>query len=51
MHSNIYRGVEQYANTHNISVADAAEKAISLFLQKVEPKQSITVRSCVNLQR
>lgn len=39
INSNIYRGAEQYANMHNISVADAVEKAISLFLQKAEPKQ------------
>lgn len=32
---------EQYANLHNISVADAVEKAILLFLQKVQPKQKL----------
>lgn len=28
INSNVYRGAEQYANLHNISVADAVEKAI-----------------------
>lgn len=45
INSNIYRGAEQYANMHNISVADAVEKAISLFLQKAEPKQKISETS------
>ncbi len=40
--SNIYRGAEQYAYLHNISVADAVEKAILLLLQKVQPKQKLT---------
>lgn len=41
INSNVYRGAEQYANLHNISVADAVEKAILLFLQKVQPKQKL----------
>ena len=39
--SNIYKGAESYAKLHNISVTVAIEKAISLFLQKVEPKQKL----------
>ena len=42
INSNVYRGAEQYAHLHNISVADAVEKAILLFLQKVQPKQKLT---------
>lgn len=41
INSNVYRSAEQYANLHNISVADAVEKAILLFLQKVQPKQKL----------
>ena len=39
--SNIYKGAESYAKLHNISVTAAIEKAISLFLQKVQPKQKL----------
>ena len=39
--SNIYKGAESYAKLHNISVTTAIEKAISLFLQKVQPKQKL----------
>lgn len=39
--SNIYKGVESYAKLNNISVTAAIEKAISLFLQKVQPKQKL----------
>lgn len=39
--SNIYKGAESYAKLHNISVTAAIEKAISLFLQKVQPKQRL----------
>ena len=39
--SNIYKGAENYAKLHNISVTAAIEKAISLFLQKVQPKQKL----------
>ena len=39
--SNIYKGAESYAKLHNISVTAAIEKAISMFLQKVPPKQKI----------
>ncbi len=42
INSNIYKGAEQYAHLHNISVAAAVEKAISLFLQKTQPKQQLT---------
>ena len=42
MDSNIYKGAESYAKLHNISVTAAIEKAISLFLQKVQqPKQKL----------
>ena len=37
----IYKGAESYAKLHNISVTAAIEKAISLFLQKVQPKQKL----------
>ena len=39
--SNIYKSAESYAKMHNISVTAAIEKAISLFLQKVQPKQKL----------
>ena len=39
--SNIYKGAESYAKLHNISVTAAIEEAISLFLQKVQPKQKL----------
>ena len=39
--SNIYKGAESYAKLHNISVTAAIEKAISMFLQKVQPKQRL----------
>lgn len=39
--SNIYKRVESYAKLNNISVTAAIEKAISLFLQKVQPKQRL----------
>lgn len=39
--SNIYKGAESYAKLHNISVTAAIEKAISLFLQKVQSKQKL----------
>ena len=39
--SNIYKGAESYAKLHNISVTAAIEKAISMFLQKVQPKQKL----------
>ena len=39
--SNIYKGAESYAKMHNISVTAAIEKAISMFLQKVQPKQRL----------
>ena len=39
--SNIYKGAESYAKLHNISVTAVIEKAISLFLQKVQPKQKL----------
>lgn len=42
INSNIYRGAEQYARQHNMSVTDAVEKAISMFLQRVQPKQKMT---------
>ena len=42
INSNIYRGAEQYANQHNMSVKDAVEKAILLFLQKEPLTQKIT---------
>lgn len=42
INSNIYRGAEQYAILHNISVSDAVEKAILLLLQKVQPKPKLT---------
>ena len=42
INSNIYIDAEQYAHLHNISMADAVEKAILLFLQKVQPKQKLT---------
>lgn len=38
--SNIYKGAESYAKLHNISVTAAIEKAISLFLQKVQSNNS-----------
>ena len=39
INSNIYKGAESYAKMHNMSVTAAIEKAILLFLQKVQPKQ------------
>ena len=39
--SNIYKGAESYAKLHNISVTAAIEKAVSLFLQKVQSKQKL----------
>ena len=39
--SDIYKGAESYAKLHNISVTAAIEKAISLFLQRVQPKQKL----------
>ena len=39
--SNIYKGAESYAKLHNISVTAVIEKAVSLFLQKVQPKQKL----------
>lgn len=42
INSNIYKGAEQYAHLHNISVTAAVEKAISFFLQKTQPKQKLT---------
>ena len=39
--SNIYKGAESYAKLHNISVTAAIEKAISMFLQKVQHKQKL----------
>ena len=42
INSNVYRDAEQYAHLHNISVTEAVEKAILLFLQKVQPKQKLT---------
>ena len=39
--SNIYKGAESYAKMHNISVTAAIEKAISMFLQNVQPKQRL----------
>ena len=42
INSNIYRDAEEYAHLHNISVADAVEKAILLFLKKMKPQQQLT---------
>nr|WP_302230013.1 hypothetical protein [uncultured Prevotella sp.] len=39
INSKIYKGAESYAKMHNMSVTAAIEKAILLFLQKVQPKQ------------
>ena len=39
--SDIYKGAESYAKLHNISVTAVIEKAISLFLQRVQPKQKL----------
>lgn len=37
INSEIYKGAEQYAKLHNISVIDTIEKAVLLFLQKLQP--------------
>lgn len=42
INSNIYKGAEQYAHLHNISVTATVEKALLLFLQKAQPKQQLT---------
>lgn len=41
INSNVYRGAEDYANMHNISVADTVERALLSFLQGTREKQSI----------
>ena len=36
INSEIYKGAEQYAKLHNTSVTDTIEKAVLLFLQKLQ---------------
>lgn len=42
INSQLYQNAEAYAKLHNISVTAAIEKAVYLFLQRVQPKQKIT---------
>ncbi len=42
INSEIYKGAEQYAKLHNTSVTDTIEKAVMLFLQKLQPTQNAT---------
>lgn len=42
INSEIYKGAEQYAKLHNISVTDTIEKAVMLFLQKLQPTHDVT---------
>ncbi len=42
INSNVYSGAASYAKLTNVSVSDIVEKALVLFLQKVQPRQKIT---------
>ncbi len=42
INSKTYQSAELYAKMHNVSISDVVEKAVSLLLQKIQPKESFT---------
>ncbi len=42
INSKTYQSAELYAKMHNVSISDVVEKAVSLLLQKIQPKEAYT---------